>query len=254
MTAVERKNTILNILKTQEIVEVTQLCKKLDVSKVTIRADLDDLESRGLLVRTHGGAVLPENQKLVRLISNTLNEYPQEKARIANLASTLLKAGETVIIDSGSTTVHIADFIAERHPAMVVTNSLLVMDKLRGDEDFELFIAGGLYRKEGSSAIGSYTCSCFERIHADILFMGASGVSIDEGITCTNLIEADTKRSMIKHSNRVVLLADHSKMGKISTAHVCDWSSIDYLVTDAISNEAKQKLEERGVVVMIAGA
>lgn len=251
MTAVERKQHILDLLKKQEIVEVSQLCKVLDVSKVTIRADLDDLESRGMLVRTHGGAILPENQKYVRLITNTMQEYPEEKSRIALLAMTLLSPGETVIIDSGSTTVHIADTIAEHRPSMVVTNSLLVVDKLRGNENFELFIAGGMFRKEGFSVIGNYACACFEQIHADILFMGATGISVEEGVTCTNLIEADTKKAMIKHSRIVALLADHSKIGVISTAHVCDWSSIDYFITDALDASSRATLEAQGVTVMI---
>jgi DeoR/GlpR family transcriptional regulator of sugar metabolism len=253
MTAVERRKCILELLKGKGIVEVSQLTKQFAVSKVTLRSDLDDLAARGLLVRTHGGAVLPEEQQYVRLISDTINEYPQQKQHIAEKAATLLPPSASVIIDSGSTTVHIADYLKEKHPYLVVTNSLIVMEKLQGVQDMDILLAGGMFRREGMSFMGSYTCSCFDSLHADILFLGASGVSVKDGVTCGNLVEAETKRAMIKRSSIVVLMADSSKIGKTSLAHVCDWPAVDYFVTDSIPDEERGALEEAGVTVLLAG-
>ncbi len=251
MNAIERKRRIMALLDEKESIEVIELTRLFSISKVTARNDLDDLESKGLLVRTHGGAVAAEKHNFVRLISDTLYENSDKKKRICAMAARMIEPGQNVIIDSGSTTVHLAKEIADRQ-ITVITNSVLVVQELMLMGQVELIVAGGALRRPSMSMMGSHTRHTFDEIRADILFLGASGAAIDQGVTCSNLIEADTKKAMIRSASRVCLLVDSDKFGKVSLAKVCDWDSIDVLVTDAIEPLQRQRLEAFGVKVVLA--
>jgi len=249
MNSIERKRRIMELLETRESIEVVELTDLFSISKVTARNDLDDLEAKGLLVRTHGGAVMAERHDLVRLISDTINENSDKKKKICAMAAKLVEPGQNIIIDSGSTTVHLAQYVANR-PITVITNSVLVVQELMGAEQVELIVAGGVLRRQSMAFMGAYARHSFEQIRADILFLGASGVTLEQGITCTNMIEADTKHAMIRSVTRVCLLVDSTKFGKVSLAKVCDWDSVDILVTDEIDPDLRFQLEARGVQVI----
>ncbi|HWR11142.1 MAG TPA: DeoR/GlpR family DNA-binding transcription regulator [Rectinemataceae bacterium] len=249
MNSIERKRRIMELLDAKESIEVVELARLFSISKVTARNDLDDLESKGLLVRTHGGAMLAEKHDFVRLIRNTINENSDKKKKICALASRLVEPSQSIIIDSGSTTVHLAHHIVDR-AVTVITNSALVIQELMGAEQVELMISGGVLRRPSMSFIGAHARHSFEQIHADILFLGAAGVSLEHGITCTNLIEADTKQAMIRGVSKVCLLADSTKFGKVSLAKICGWDSVDMLITDEIDPAMRAALEAQGVQVM----
>ena len=251
VNSVKRKIKILDILKAQESVEVEQLTKLFSVSKVTVRGDLDDLERKGLLIRTHGGAMLPENLSLVRVLSNTLEERKDEKSAICRAALQFIKPGMNIIIDAGSTTVHLAKLVGAMN-ITVITNSVLVLQELMNSETVELLVAGGILRKPSLSFMGAPASFVFDQIHADVLFLGVSGFSIVRGMTCTNMVEAETKKHMIKNASKVCLLADSSKLEKMFIANVCGWDSIDYLVTDYLKDEHKAILAGCGVGIVIA--
>ena len=239
----------MEILEREESVSVTDLVSLFEVSKVTVRNDLDDLEAKGLLVRTHGGAVLAERHELVRLVSETINENRDRKRRACELAARFVRAGHTIVIDSGSTTVHLAKLIADL-PITVITNSVLVIDELKAADAVELIVAGGVLRRPSLSCIGAIARDCFALFHSDMLFMGAAGASLEAGITCTNLIEADAKRAMLRGAAKVCLIADSTKFGNVAMAHVCGWDSIDVLCSDAVDPVFRTELENLGVQVV----
>ncbi|MDX9940504.1 MAG: DeoR/GlpR family DNA-binding transcription regulator [Sphaerochaetaceae bacterium] len=252
MHATQRKNLIMQELQQNDSVDVLSLARRLAISKVTVRKDLDELADKGLVVRTHGGAVLAEKQNLVRLISNTITEHTEDKKNICAHALRFVEQGKSIIIDSGSTTVHLAPLVAKMNLS-VITNSILVIQELAAAEAVELLIVGGLLRRPSLAAIGSPARSYLNQIHVDTLFLGASGFSVEQGITCTNLIEADTKQAMIASATKVILLADSSKFGTVSLAKVCNWEDIDLLITDdGLSDEGRFTLEAQGVHVQIA--
>lgn len=251
MNSVERKRRIMELLNQKESVSVTEITSLFSISKVTARSDLDELESRGLLVRTHGGAVPAEKQDLVRLISETINENRDKKRTICALAAKLVEPGQNVIIDSGSTTVHLAAYISHLQ-ITVITNSVLVVQELMGAENVELFVTGGLLRRQSMSCIGAHARHSLEQVRADILFLGAAGAALEQGITGSNIIEADTKQAMIRSAAKVCLLVDSTKFGKIALAKICDWDSIDILVTDSIPPDLRASLEGQGVQVISA--
>ena len=251
MTSIERKKEIIRLIQANERVEVEELTKLFGVSKVTIRSDLDNLETRGLLVRTHGGAISPEKQNLIRFYNNTMNEFTEEKERIAKAASLLLTPGETLIIDNGSTTAHLAKYLSGKN-LTVATGSLWAINELSKDDSVELIVLGGILRRYSMGTIGSLTRACLEQFHADWLFMGASSISMENGIWSSNLIESDSKQLMIRSASKVCLIADKSKMEKQAFGKICDWSDIDYFVTDYLDQKDKEKLDSLGVQVIIA--
>lgn len=245
----ERKIEIVRLLEEKGKVNINQLAESFGVTKVTIRSDIDSLETRGLLLRTHGGAVLPENHQLVRRINHTLHERRKEKEGIARVARTLIEPGSTVLIDSGSTTAILAHHLKDMR-LTVITNSVLVLQELVGSETVELLICGGALRKPDMALIGEIARSFYEQLNADIVFLGANGYSVEKGISCANLIEAQTKKHMIKSAQKVCLLADSSKQNRLALAHVCDWEDIDILVTDSLGAADRESLAGYGVEVI----
>jgi len=244
----ERKIEMVRLLEEEGKVNINQLAETFGVTKVTIRSDIDSLETRGLLVRTHGGAVLPENHHLVRRFDHTLHERRKEKEGIARIARTLIEPGSTVLIDSGSTTAILARYLKDMR-LTVITNSVLVLQELAGSETVELLICGGALRKPDMALIGEIARSFYEQLNADIVFLGANGYSVEKGISCANLIEGQTKKHMIKSARKVCLLADSSKQDKAALAHFCDWEDIDILITDSLGAADQEALADYGVEV-----
>ena len=246
----ERKDEIIRILSNADYVTVDEFSRQLGVSKVTIRSDLTELEQRGLLFRTHGGAMIPEHNANVRVISNTLKEYATEKRLIAKAASSLIENGQTVIIDSGSTTVNMVGYLSEKDITMV-TNSLLAVDVAKQDPSIEVIMLGGSLRRNSMGFIGPMSTLVVSQIHADVMFLGSSGYTND-CIYCTNLIEAEIKKEMMKVSDKVVFLADSSKYGKKAFSSLSIWDDIDVFVTDKIEPSLRNRLTNRGVEVLVA--
>lgn len=250
MNPAARKQEIMKILRTKETAQVIDLARILDVSKVTIRTDLDELESRGMLVRTYGGAILPEDQEHGRHIDNTLKEYAPQKIAIAKKAASFVLQGQSIIVDNGSTTVHMAQFLRDLC-ITVTTSSLLVVQEVMHYEKIDLVMAGGILRRPSMGLMGNISKDFYRQIHADWFFLGASGYSATQGVFCSNLIEADTKQTMIQSASKICLLVDSSKMERTALARVCDWSSVDYLITDSINGDVQARIEDAGVNVIV---
>lgn len=246
----ERRDAIIEILNARDYISVDELASTLGVSCVTIRSDLDALAQKGVLKRLHGGAALTEKKSLSRLISNTISEFRQEKERIGRAAASLVQDNQTVIVDSGSTTVHVPKHLSGKGITMV-TSSLIAIDEVSDDESIEVMVLGGMLRRYSLGVIGSFACRELAELHADILFLGASGYT-DSCLYCSNVIEAETKRAMIKAAGKVCFLADSTKNGKKAFANVCSWDDIDVFITDDISDDLRRTLESKGIEIIIA--
>lgn len=246
----ERKGEIIRILSNADYVTVDEFSRQLGVSKVTIRSDLSELEQRGLLFRTHGGAMIPEHGN-AREISKTLKEFEKEKRLIGKAASELLEENSTVIVDSGSTTVNVVRYLSDKNITMV-TNSLLAVDIAKADQSIEVILLGGSLRRTTMGCIGPISNLCVSQIHADVMFLGARGYTNDS-IYCSNLVEAEIKKAMMKVSDKVVFLADSSKYGKKAFSALSIWDDIDVFVTDRIESSLRNRLENRGVEIICCG-
>ncbi len=250
MDLTKRRQQIIDALSESGYMTVEVLSQRLGVSSVTIRSDLTALEESGLLVRTHGGAMRTEKKNVTRLLSTTMSEYEKQKKAIAKRASFFLSNGSTIILDSGSTTIHLLNYVSGKD-ITVVTNSIPAVERLKDDESVDVFVIGGSLKRSYMGTIGPLANNSMSLLNADVYFMGAANFDRD-GITATNLMETELKRTMIKAADKVVFMADSSKLGRKAFASLCSWEDIDAFVTDSIDDDFRSFLEERGIEVLIA--
>ena len=241
----ERRDEILKILGDREYVTVEEFSRLLSVSAVTIRTDLTSLEESGLLMRTHGGAMKSSMKGEARLISNTMIENEMEKKAIAEKAASLIKPGNTIIIDSGSTTIHLIEHLKGKN-ITVVTNNLLVLEKLKSEDDIKIIALGGSLRRESMGTVGPLAEMAIKALNVDIYFMGAAAYN-RSSITSSDISESSLKRDMMDAADKVVFLADSSKFGKRAFSNICSWHDVDTFISDKMDGEFKKELEEMGV-------
>ena len=244
----ERRDEILKILGDREYVTVEEFSRLLSVSAVTIRTDLTSLEESGLLMRTHGGAMKSSMKGEARLISNTMIENEMEKKAIAEKAASLIKPGNTIIIDSGSTTIHLIEHLKGKN-ITVVTNNLLVLEKLKSEDDIKIIALGGSLRRESMGTVGPLAEMAIKALNVDIYFMGAAAYN-RSSITSSDISESSLKRDMMNAADKVVFLADSSKFGKRAFSNICSWHDVDTFISDKMDGEFKKELEEMGVEVI----
>jgi DeoR family fructose operon transcriptional repressor len=215
----ERKQRILAALHQKPAVRVSDLGRALRVSAASIRRDLADLERSGLLKRAHGGAVSARMAALEPSLAEKEDQYQAEKAAIARLAATLVRQGDTIFLDAGSTTRQIARELRHRRGITIVTNALNIAWELASSE-IELVVTGGQVRRGILSHVGPLADHAIAAVHVDKLFLGANGVDLEKGVTTPNLLEAQTKRAMVEHASEVILVADHSKFGRVAFGRI----------------------------------
>jgi DeoR family transcriptional regulator of aga operon len=247
----ERRLRIQGIVTQNKRILVKEISKEFDISEVTVRKDLEVLEKRGILSRVHGGAIL--NQSSVHDISLTEKEhiYPKEKQLIGEKAAQLIKEGDIILLDSGSTTTQIARNIKFKKDIKVVTNAVNIASELAGS-DIEVILTGGFLREKSFSLVGPIAEDTLQHINADKLFLGVDGIHFEFGLTTPNLMEARVNQLMIKKSIEVYLVSDSSKFGKRSMSFIADVSSVQQVITDkGIHDDDLRNLEELGVRVFI---
>jgi DeoR family transcriptional regulator of aga operon len=248
----ERYEAILTILNRLKKVSVQELTQRLGVSEVTVRKDLSFLEDRGKLVRVRGGAVLAEDQGHLRTIALRQAEHTAEKRSIARKARELIRPGETIFIDAGSTCAALAREIWDME-LRVVTNSLDAILELIDSAGISLFSTGGSFRPEARSFIGPGALETIRAIQIETCFMGTTGFSQDGVFSSQNAIESQLKSTVIQASRRVVMLADHSKYGTTAFSVFARAGDIDVLVMDSGAADRKA-IAALGMELLIAPA
>ncbi|RNC63962.1 DeoR/GlpR family DNA-binding transcription regulator [Proteiniphilum sp. X52] len=236
----ERLNKIQMLLERDNRLVTTELAKELNATSVTIRKDLLILEKRGLLRRTHGGAI-----KVNRLYHGLpLNEKEkinlEEKMRIVKKAVSLISEGDTIILDSGSTTSLLAKEIKHFKNLVVITNAINIVNELL-DTDIEVIIVGGNLMKKAATTMGALADETLKRLSADKLFLSVDGIDLKIGLMTPNISEAQTSRVMMDISNEVVLLVDTSKFGRRSLGVISDVKRVDKLITTKKLSDEEQK-------------
>lgn len=252
--AEERQARILDLLREQGRVDVKSLIETLDVSSATIRRDLADLEARNLLRRTHGGALPPQYLKYDAPFTDREVRYVREKARIGRAAADMVKDGETIFIDAGTTTLQVARSLIDRNDLTVVTNALNVCATFAGIRGIEVFLVGGQFREANLATVGPFTVDMVKQFNADKAIIGISAIDIERGLISTpHVLEARVQRAIIKAADTVMVVADHTKFGRKSLAVVAPLTDIDIIITDtAVSEEYVIALEEKGVGIVKA--
>ena len=227
-------------------VDVTQLAAALGVSGATIRRDLQSLSASRLLLRTHGGAVIGDvGQELSVGVKATRNQA--EKRRIGQAAASLVEDGAVVGLTGGSTATEVARALADRRGITVVTNAINIAAELATRPQITLVVIGGVARPS-YEMVGPAAEMMLDKYHLDIAFIGVDGLSAQEGCTTYHEMEAQTDRNFLERSRRSVVIADNSKIGRVTFARIVALSRIDDIVTDTGAiPEGLRELGESGV-------
>jgi DeoR family transcriptional regulator of aga operon len=250
----QRRATILKALTENASVHVSELAKQLNVSAVTIRSDLSALEAQGLAKRSHGSAMLARMPPTEHTVSQKDALNHEQKEGIGALAASLVKPGENIIIDSGTTTLSLARHLREAQNITVMTNGLNIAWELANAPGVDLILTGGLLRKQSLSIQGLQAEACLQAYSFDKLFLGVDGFDLQFGLTTHHEAEASLNHKMVERARKVVVLADSSKFGVISLHRIVQLDRIHTIVTDAnISAQYRDGLLDAGFEVLIAG-
>ncbi len=253
-STVERRRKILNMLDENGQVFVHELSNEFKVSEVTIRNDLDLFESKKLLIRSRGGAMKYESSVgMDYQISDKDKIHYAEKIRIGKKAATLVKDGETIIIDSGTTTMEVAKNLDPNYTINVITNAFNIASRLINYQNINIIVPGGTLRKNSHSLVGPLAEKSIRNFYVDKVFLGVDGFDISQGAFTPNIEEASLNQIMIDLAQQVILVTDSSKFNRRSLAFICPVNKIDIVITDEnIDKEDKKRLQDLGVKVIIA--
>lgn len=235
MLPAERREKIIRYVQASGKIVVAELAKRLSVSPITIRRDLQLLDGQGLLIRTHGGAIaksealineVPYQEKVVTNIS--------AKRKIAKKACELVQEGYTIILDAGTTNMELAKLLVGKSNLRVITNDIQIAAYLYRYNNLEVFCSGGKIQSKTGALVSGGADEYFARMYADIVFLGADAFDLQHGVTSPNYEKAQLKQQMLASANKQVLVCDSSKYGKKSFSRVCRLQDLDLIITDFI--------------------
>ncbi|MBC7109046.1 MAG: DeoR/GlpR transcriptional regulator [Methanomassiliicoccales archaeon] len=229
-----RRRRILEELRRRGAVRTVELARSFCVSPMTIRNDLAILAKRGLIEKVHGGAVVKEPVTAEPSYYEKATRNLEEKRRIGRKAAELIKEGMAVFIGNGTTTIEIVRALKEKPvPNLrVFTNALTHAVELAEIPQAEVYIIGGYLRGVSYAMVGPLAHRALEGVYFDIAFLGANGISVEHGVTIPSLEEAEIVSEVVKHAQRVVVVADHTKFGVITHGKIADLSRVNAVVVD----------------------
>jgi DeoR/GlpR family transcriptional regulator of sugar metabolism len=248
----DRQTRIQRLIEERGIVKVAELSKLFSVTELTIRRDFDILEKRGVLERTHGGAILRRRVKVEHLYAEKNHKYRSEKEKIGMAVSTLIEPGDTLLINTGSTNSQVLRHLSGDNLRVITSNSNALVEI--ENPEIEVILTGGLFRRQSNSLIGEFTHNVLKKVCGSKAIIGVDGVSIKFGLTTPVQEEAAVARLMIDQTlGPVIITADSSKMGVVSNFVTAPINRVNILVTDSgIKPGFQKELEEIGITVIVA--
>ena len=254
-----RHERILEILQRDRVVEVARLSDALGVSAVTIRSDLDTLDRRMLLRRIRGGATFVQPARFVRPLELPSQSFGKEKERIGAMAARMVRDGETIILDAGTTTRAMAFALPpDLKDVVVITSSLDIAISLEKHAGITVMVTGGTIKKTGKnprsrSLIPPFAGLLLAQVNADCAYLCCAGIDAERGFTNAHFEEVETKRAMLAAARRAVMLGDHGKIGHVAGARIAGLGEVSSLVTDSGAAPADvSALEASGLNVILA--
>jgi Transcriptional regulators of sugar metabolism len=249
----QRREKILELIREDGHAKVLDLSRIFKVTEVTIRQDLERLEKEGLVRREHGGAVLIDIDTGVRNITLQNRKNMAEKMMIARKAVSFIENGDTIILDSGSTTTEIAKLIVDFQNITVITNALNIALILGAHPNINLVVTGGEFKAPTLSLTGQKAADFFYNLNVDKLFLATAGITLKSGLTYPSISDICVKRAMIESANEVFLVADSTKIGVNSFASLGALSLVNLLITDShISPENEEMFKNNEIAYIIA--
>jgi DeoR/GlpR family transcriptional regulator of sugar metabolism len=247
----QRRNEIINTLRDKGVVRVSELSRYFNVSVVTIRSDLRHLEKIGILRREHGGAIGNIGTNLDVTFAARLVINQVEKRRIAAAAIDLIKSGDTISIDAGTTTMEIARQLPGDLAVSVITNGPNIAMEVAAREKVTVELAGGLLSPDHIAVLGSGTENIIKDYYTNNAFIAILAFDLDRGMTDTSLAVARVKRAFLENTERAIVVADSSKFRQIASVFVAHLDSINTLITDTdLSDEDTDRISSLGVEVI----
>ncbi len=254
MLVEERRTKIARILREHGRVRVKDLSRRFQTSEVTIRNDLNTLEQLGVARRAYGGALVPDvaiggESPLVERAS----AHIAEKRRIAAAAAALIRDGETIVLDSGTTTQEIAKRIKGHRELRVITNGVNIAMELLGVRGVQVIILGGTLRTDSFSVVGHFAEAMLEGVSADKVFIGAAGCDLEFGLSTPTVEESRVTQAMVRVARERILVADSSKFGRRSLSRIVPLSEMHRIITDGgLAPGTQRKIRALGVALTIA--
>jgi len=248
-----RQTKIRQLVEDRGQISVTELNQILSVSEATIRRDLEALAEVGWIRRAHGGAIKVARAAKEPPILMRQQKRSVEKERIGQMAASYIKEGQTIFLGSGSTVEAILPYIQHVQDLTVITNSIPVINQLAGQPNVELIVIGGMLRQSELSMVGYIAEMAVREFRADLVFMGMRAIDAEHGFTSDFMPEATTDRAILQIAPRCVVVADHTKFGRVSTMFLAPVTAVSIIISDKALNPAiVAELQEKGLTVELA--
>lgn len=252
MNIEKRRNKIMELLTQKGKVKVVELSKLFGISEVTIRNDLSELEEAGLLERIHGGAVSTHKAYYNMSFHDRMRTNEAEKREIAAACASMISDGDTIMINSGTTTLFAIQELRSVKNLTIVTNSLSIAQEVINFNKANVILLGGNFNVQYQFTYGDDTLNQLKKYKADKLILSADGVSAEEGVTTYHYLESEVNRQMISRVNQTIVVADYTKIGRASFAHIDLIENIDFVITNKkASCDEIELIREKGVEVKL---
>ena len=247
----ERQKKMMEYIETNTSAQIHELAEKFHVSEATVRRDLDELDQQGALRRTHGGAIKVDRSTAYESMhSEKIGLLTDEKRRIAEYAAQLVHPGDTVMIDSGTTTFFIAQALSHHENLTLITNDLYIAYQTPLHPSSTMIVTGGMRRQGYQELVGTIAENFIRDAHVDVAFVGVDGIDLTGGATIANYPEVGGKKLMLHSATRSVIAVDHTKFGRVALARICDLSEVSMILTDkGVESEVLSRLKKLSVKV-----
>ncbi|MFL5245649.1 MAG: DeoR/GlpR family DNA-binding transcription regulator [Gemmataceae bacterium] len=252
MLVEERRQKVLDIVSQQGAIALADLAQSIQVSESTIRRDLDYWHQQGVLKRTHGGAIYLGDSASLPPLEDRSEKQIEEKKQIARAAAARIRDADAVLLDGGTTTLEVAKLLVGR-ALQIVTNSLPIANLFASSRETELVMLGGYVYPKTGVALGPLTVKMAEDIHVQQMVLSVHGLTA-KGLFNSNLLLVESERGMMRSADEVVVVADHTKIGRQALAFLCQLSAIDTLIVDSgITAEQRQLIDSSVARLIVAG-
>ena len=247
----ERQDKIFKYIEKVEKVTIEDIMSLTEISRSTVRRDLIDLERKNLIIRTRGGALKKKYFKYEFSLNEKKDLNLNKKKKIAQIAKRFISKGDIIYISGGTTTLELAKILFDIENLTVFTNAINILLEIVNNQNINIKLVGGNFRKKTFSMVGQEAINYIDKYNFDKVFLGVNGISVDEGFTTPNELEAIVDGKVIKKSKEKFILADETKFGTIAFSTICKIEDIDYIITNKPLNSNLAKDIQKNGVKMI---
>ena len=252
MIVEQRRQKVLDLVSERGFIALADLAKELEASESTIRRDLDYWDQHGAIKRTHGGAVFVADNGSFPALDDRSAKQLEEKRLIARAAAERIRDGDAILLDGGTTTLEVARLLVGRQ-LQIVTNSLPIANLFASSRETDLVFLGGYIYPRTGVALGPLTVRMMDEIHVHQTILSAGGLTA-KGLFNSNMLLVETERQMMRCADEVVVVADHTKIGRQALAFLCEWAMVDTLIVDKdLTPEQRGLIEQTDTRLVIAG-